>query len=149
MDKQLLDRLQSQCSKREYCKSDIYAKALKALEGDVEGAREILDSLVADRFVDDLRYASAFARDKSALSGWGPVKIAYALRAKKISAEDIAGALSEIDASKASEKLLKTLQAKARSLEGDPQIKLKLIKFALSRGYDYQEIEKLVREVLG
>ena len=76
---QVLARLQRQCSRMEYCSRDIYRKALKALEGDAEAAERIVASLRADRFVDDLRYASAFAREKASLQGWGPVKISFQL----------------------------------------------------------------------
>ena len=31
--KKILDKLQAQCSRREYCRNDVYTKALKALEG--------------------------------------------------------------------------------------------------------------------
>ena len=75
--KKVLDKIQSQCVRREYCTSDIRAKVLNAVEGDEETADEMVASLVADKFVDDLRYASAFAREKSAISGWGAQKISF------------------------------------------------------------------------
>lgn len=142
--KKVLDRLEAQCSKREYCTEDVRIKALKALEGDQAAASEVVDSLLRDGYVDDLRYAGAFAREKAALTGWGPVKIRYALRAKRIASETIEDALSEIDSDKATEKLVRLLDAKRRSLEGDPQIKLKLIKFALSRGYEYDDVKDYI-----
>ena len=71
----VLDRLQAQCSKREYCSSDIFRKAMKSFDGDREMAGKLLQSLQEDKFVDDLRYSSAFAREKSRLTGWGPAKI--------------------------------------------------------------------------
>ena len=40
------------------------------------------------------------------------------------------------------DKLEKLMAAKRKSLEGDPQIKLKLIKYALTRGYEYDEIQR-------
>ena len=136
--------LENQCAKREYCTSDIYKKALDKLEGDSAAAEELVARLVADGFVSDLRYASAFAREKASLTGWGPVKIRFALSAKRIDREVIDEALGEIDAEKADAKLERLLEAKRRSLEGDPQIRLKLIKFALSRGYDYDTVKKFV-----
>ena len=139
--KKVLCRLQAQCSKREYCSSDIFRKALTALEGDRERALEVLGSLVADSFVSDLRYATAFCRDKAHLGGWGPVKIRFALSGKGIPPEVISQALQEVDAPAASARLEKLLAAKAKTLEGDPQARLKLIKFALSRGYEYNEIQ--------
>lgn len=142
--KKVLDRLQAQCSKREYCVSDVRRKALTALDGDAVRAGEVVDSLVADRFVSDLRYASAFAREKAHLTGWGPVKIRYALAGKGISRSDIDAALQEIEPDAASGRLEKLLASKAKTLEGDPQARLKLIKFALSRGYEYDEIKALI-----
>ena len=116
-------------------------KALKALDGDEAAAVEVLDSLVEDGFVDDARYAGAFAREKAVLDGWGPVKIRYMLKAKGIGSADIDSALESIDAVAAAEKLDKLLAAKAKSLQGDPQARLKLIKYALSRGYNYDDIK--------
>ncbi|MBP5521281.1 MAG: RecX family transcriptional regulator, partial [Bacteroidales bacterium] len=95
-------------------------------------------------FVDDLRYAGAFAREKARLQGWGPVKIRFALRSKGIASELIEEALETVDTQAASDKLSKLLQAKAASLEGDPQKKFKLIKFALSRGYEYDQIRDYI-----
>lgn len=136
--------LENQCAKREYCTSDIYKKALDRLEGDSAAAEEIVAKLIANGFVSDLRYATAFAREKASLTGWGPVKIRFALSAKHISREVIDEALGEIDSEKADAKLERLLEAKRRSLEGDPQGRLKLIKFALSRGYDYETIKRFI-----
>ena len=142
-----LSRLQRLCSRAEYCSADIYRKALKDLEGDAEAAAKLVAELIKDRYVDDARYAAAFAREKAALQGWGPVKIRFQLRGKGILDAIIAEALQEIEPAKADEKLDKLLAAKARTLEGDPQFKLKLIKFGLSRGYEYEAVEAALRRL--
>lgn len=144
----VLDRLQAQCSKREYCSSDVYRKALKAFEGDREMADRILRSLQEDRFVDDIRYAAAFAREKSRLSGWGPAKISYMLSGKGIPKAVVAEALREIDDGEADRKMRSVLEAKYRTLAGDPQEKFKLLKFGLTRGYDYDKIAPVVDDIL-
>ncbi len=143
--KKLLERYERQCARMEYCSSDIRRKALKALGGDADAAEKIVASLVKDGFVDDRRYAGAFVREKSALQGWGEAKLRFMLAGKGISRDVIADALTEIDAEKASARLEKLLQAKARTLEGDPAFRLKLLKFGLSRGYDYDDVDRLVR----
>ena len=143
-----LNRLQRLCSRAEYCRQDLYRKALKDLEGDADAAARVVESLVQDRYADDARYAAFFARDKAALQGWGPVKIRFQLRAKGIPEEAIAAALQEVDAQKAGEKLDRLVSAKARTLDGDPCKRLKLIKFALGRGYDYEAVEKAVEKAL-
>lgn len=142
------DRLRGLCSRREYCRSDVMKKAVAALDGDQSEAARIVDILVEERYVDDLRYASAFARDKSSISGWGRVKISHMLSAKGISRDIIKEALEEIDEEKASSRLDKLLQSKARSLKDDPQAKLKLLRFALGRGYGYDEVKDIVDELI-
>ena len=143
-----LSRLQKLCSKAEYCRADVYRKALKALEGDAEAAGKVVEQLVADKYVDDARYASAFAREKAGLQGWGPVKIRFQLRTKGVSEADIASALQDVEPEKAEAKLQKILEAKARTLQGDPQFRLKLLKFDLSRGYEYDVVEAAVRRLV-
>lgn len=145
--KKVLSRLEARCARREYCTSDIYAKALKLMEADAEAAREIVESLVRDSFVSDLRYASAFAREKASLTGWGPIKIRFALSAKKIDKATIDAALEEIEPEKASDKLRRVMEQKWKSLQDDPQGKLKLLKFALSRGYDYDDVRAMAEEI--
>ncbi len=142
-----LSRLQKLCSKAEYCRADVYRKALKDLEGDEEAAQKVVAALVEDRYVDDARYASAFAREKASLQGWGPVKIRFQLRGKGVSDSVIAAALEEIEPEKADARLEKLLSAKARTLEGDPQVRLKLLKFALSRGYEYNTVEAALKKI--
>jgi regulatory protein len=136
-----LSRLQRLCSKAEYCRADIYRKALKDLDGDASEAARLVEELIRDRYVDDARYAQAFAREKASLQGWGPVKIRFQLRAKGVSDAVITAALEEIDDASADARLQRLLAAKARTLEGDPQFRLKLIKFGLSRGYEYSQVE--------
>lgn len=149
MDKEkVLPYLQNLCAKREYCRSEILKKAETALEGDRQAAQEMLDSLVADRFVDDARYAAAFARERSSLTGWGPDKIRYSLLMKGISKADIAAALEEVDPEAAGAKMEKLISAKSKTLQGDPFIKFKLIKYALSRGYLYDDVAPTVDRIL-
>lgn len=142
-----LSRLQKLCSKAEYCRADMYRKALKDLEGDEEAAQKVVETLVAEKYVDDARFASAFAREKASLQGWGPVKICFQLRGKGVSDSVIAAALEEIEPEKADARLEKLLSAKARTLEGDPQFRLKLLKFALSRGYEYNTVEAALKKI--
>ena len=146
--KRILDRLRGLCSRREYCYADVLKKAKDALDGDAQAAKEVADLLVEDKYVDDLRYASAFARDKSAIQGWGEVKIRYMLSAKGVPRAVIDKALEEIDQDKADSRLEKLLQNKLKSLKDDPQRRLKLLRFALGRGYSYDEVNSLINTLL-
>ena len=144
----VLNRLRALCSRREYCVADVLKKAADGLEGDRAAAQEVVDVLVNEKYVDDLRYASAFARDKSAIQGWGEVKIRYMLSAKGVPRDVIDKALEEIDQDKADSRLEKLLQNKLKSLKDDPQCRLKLLRFALGRGYSYDEVNDVVNSLL-
>lgn len=142
--KKVLAGLRNLCAKREYCVFDVKEKALKAMDGNASAAADIVASLVKDGFVDNRRYASAFAREKSAISGWGKNKIRYALSLKKVTKDDIEYAVSEIDSGKAEARMEAMLARKRSALKNDPQWKLKLLRFALGRGYEYDEIMKAI-----
>lgn len=141
----VLDRMRNLCSRREYCRDDIMKKAMSALDGDRETAEKLVEILVTEKYIDELRYASAFARDKSSISGWGETKIRYMLSSKGIPREVIDKALEEIDGAKAITRLEKLMENKYRSLKDDPQCRLKMLRFGLGRGYGYDEVS----EVLG
>lgn len=144
----VLNRLRGLCSRREYCVEDVLKKATDGLEGDRAAAQEVVDVLVKEKYVDDLRYASAYARDKAAIQGWGEVKIRYMLSAKGVPRDVIDKALQEIDQNKADSRLEKLLQNKFKSLKDDPQCRLKLLRFALGRGYSYDEVSKVVDSLM-
>lgn len=141
-------RLQRLCSRAEYCSSDIYKKALKDLEGDAESASRLVAELVSEHYVDDVRYSSAFAREKSSIQGWGPIKIRFQLRAKGVGEDAINEGLREIDRPKADRRMEKLLAEKYRSLKEDPQCRLKLLKFGLTRGYEYGDVSAAIENIL-
>ena len=118
------------------------------LEGKTDEVEKILNTLVSERYVDDLRYASAYARDKASISGWGSTKIRYMLSSKGISSETIALALEEIDSDKAQSRLDKLMENKFRTLKDDPQCRLKMLRFGLGRGYAYDEVASVVDVLL-
>ncbi len=144
----VLDKLRNLCSRREYCRSDMMKKAVTALDGDMASAEKIVDTLVKEKFIDDLRYSSAYARDKSSISGWGETKIRYMLSAKGISRDVVSRALEDIDGGKASARLEKLMENKFRSLKEDPQCRLKMFRFALGRGYGYDEVSEVLNRLM-
>ncbi|MBO7510931.1 MAG: RecX family transcriptional regulator [Bacteroidales bacterium] len=144
-----LGRMQALCSRREYCCSDIRRKLLRLRDHPLlpEEAEGIIAELVKEKYLDDARYAGAFARDKAALTAWGAAKIRYALRAKGISEEDINRALESIEPERSQERLRKLLENRFRSLAGDPKYRQKLLRFALARGYAYDEINEWLEKL--
>ena len=144
----VLERMRAMCSRREYCVADILKKTVTALDGDKEAAQKIVDRLVADRYLDDRRFASAYARDKASISGWGTAKIRYMLAAKGVACDVISEALGEIDSERAGVRLETLRENKYRSLKDDPQCRMKLLRFALGRGYSYDDVMPVIDKFL-
>lgn len=66
---------------------------------------------------------------------------------KGIDRKTVDEALKEIDAASADRKLESVIAAKYRTLKEDPQWRLKLIRFALGRGYGYDQVMSAVDRV--
>lgn len=142
------DKLRNLCSRREYCSSDIRRKALTALDNDREGADKVMDLLIKDKYVDDYRYSCAYARDKASIAGWGPSKIRYMLSSKGVARDVIDRAMLEIDESKADQRLDRLVRSRYASLRNDPQVKVKLLRYVVGRGYSYDEASSVIDELM-
>ena len=139
----ILNRLMRICAAREYCCSDIRRKLAGLSPSE---AAEVLETLCHEGYVDDARYARAFARDKSALQGWGSLKIQLALQRKGVEPGVIDAALADIDGAAAAARSEQVLGAKWKTLqrETDPRRReAKFFRYGLGRGYSYEEIKRI------
>lgn len=137
------------CSSAEHCTADIREKLARwgVTEAD---SRTIIDRLVQERFIDEQRYAVAFVKDKFRFSGWGRIKMRYALQQKRIDGSDIDHALATLDEEQYNDRLLELLQAKSRSIrDDDPEARrAKLFRFATSRGFESALIFNALKQVV-
>ncbi|HKM12673.1 MAG TPA: regulatory protein RecX [Bacteroidales bacterium] len=139
----ILNRMRRLCNRGERCRSDILRKVVALGTPEPES---VVEQLVSEGYIDDARYARAFARDKSSLQGWGKVKIRVDLQRKGIEESAITAALSEIDSEAAEKKLQKLALAKLRQLrnESDTNVhKAKFLRYLMGRGYTYDEIVEI------
>ncbi|MDR1681279.1 MAG: RecX family transcriptional regulator [Prevotellaceae bacterium] len=132
-----LSRLQRLCSRSEKCVADIRRKLVE-WNIPAHEAETLIGQLEAQGFIDEVRYAQAFVRDKSRLAHWGAVKIRAALQAKRIPAAVIAQALQEIDGQQSLDTLILLLQRKNATLKAATVAEryIKLRRFALGKGYE-------------
>lgn len=133
-----LSRAAALCSRSEQCEADIRAKLTAWGIADVAAADAIVARLVSESYLSESRYARAFARDRFRFAGWGRLKIAYALRLKRVAEECIADALTEIDEEDYAKALATALQGKLRSVASREPVQQRaaLYRFAASRGYE-------------
>lgn len=112
--------------------------------------QEVLQRLIKERFIDDRRYAEAFVREKCNLSAWGRYKIQSALKRKGIASDIIAEALAELNPTDNKKRLQDRLQTKIKHIKYDTayQLKTKLIRYALSLGFEMDEVMDSVNEII-
>ena len=136
-----LHRAAALCSSSEHCIADIREKLSRWGIGEPD-ARTIVERLVQERFIDEGRYAIAFAKDKFRFSGWGRIKIRYALQQKRIGNSDIVNEAYTT-------RLADLLEKKSRSInDEDVEVRRsKLLRFAASRGCETELVFRILKEI--
>ena len=143
----LLRKAADYCAEQERCISEIKLK-FKVWKVDSATAELILDFLLKEGYINEERFARAFARVKFRNLGWGRIKIRFELGKKRIPAAMIGKALNEIK----EEEYLKCIESlsekKLRSLGSDnEQNRLKTMRFLASRGFEPSLIGNLMRNL--
>ncbi|MDE6217636.1 MAG: RecX family transcriptional regulator [Muribaculaceae bacterium] len=129
-------RMASLCARSEQCESDIRTKIRRAgIFPDKE--QEIIDFLMEHRFLDNARFARAFASDKVRFSGWGRIKIRNALLMKRIPSDLIDEAIGGVEESDYEAAILSAARAKSRGLDlSQRDDAMKLCRHLASRGFE-------------
>ena len=144
-----LQRTQALCARQERCSHDIRLK-LKQWQLSNTNIEKIIKQLVADNFINDERYSKMFVRDKSKFNKWGSIKIKYTLKSKGFSEEVIKNALVEIDHSNDESTLKDLLSKKMKGIKTKSpyDLKTKLIRFGISRGFDYEIVNRIASLII-
>lgn len=145
---EMLVRMAGLCAGAEQCAADIRAKILK--QGFTpEDAEAMIGYLQRNRYLDDSRYARAYAADKVRFSGWGRMKVRMGLRAKGMGDAIIAQALDYIPDADYKEALGKVMAAKVRSLDlTDVKDRQKLYRHMSGRGFESELIISAMRAMM-
>lgn len=144
-----LQSLMRLCARGERSTGD--AMRLMRTWGVPEDERQaVVDRLVAQRFIDNRRYAELYVREKSRLSGWGARKIAMQLRTKGVEKGVIAEALATIDRDEQGDRLAEKLRRKMRTTkaQSDYEMRGKLLRYALGLGYDYDDANTALDKIM-
>ena len=138
-----LAKLAALCARAEYCTSDMEDKMRRwGLSGD--DIKENISYLVANKYVDNARYCQAFVNDKIAYNHWGRRKIEQALWMKRVPesvSAPILDAVPEEDYITVLKPLIASKSATVKA-ERDYERQMKLMKFALGRGFSIDEIKQ-------
>ncbi len=100
-------------------------------------AEEIIAELIMLDFLNEERFAKAFAGGKFRMKRWGKIKITLGLKQKGISDYCIRKGLEEIPDQDYQEALAYWAEKKASALQGHPAIKRKkLAQFLIAKGFE-------------
>ena len=136
------------CSKTKKCTFEILEK-LKLWGLSKDDSEPVIEQLIAEKYLDDERFARAYVKDKFRFNRWGKQKIAHMLRAKNISPEILELAFEEIEEEGYSDELRKLLTDKEKSIKAKDKYdkRNKLMRFALGRGFESGKIYAVLKEL--
>ncbi len=145
-----LKKLRHYCAYQERCHEEVRTKllSLKVYGNELE---EIINKLIEDDFLNEERYAKAYAGGKFRIKKWGRGKIIQGLKAHKISEYCINKALKEIESSDY-EKTLHTLVLSALKRYDAKNIfetKSKTATYLIGRGYEPELVWDKINKCTG
>ena len=129
--------IQRYCAFQERCQSEVEER-LRSMGVLPEAQAELVADLMANGFLNEERFARAFARGKFRIKGWGPRKIAQGLQAKRVSSACINLGLSELDEGEVRGYLLRQ-----REKYPDDQ---EFLAWAYRRGFDRSSAMQALKE---
>lgn len=108
---------------------------------------QLISTLIQDNFLNEERFALAFAQGKLRIKGWGRIKIKQALKFKRVSDKLIQKALKSLDYDEYEQKLMDICAKKERLLTEKDAFKrrYKLQQFLLSRGFETDLIAEVLK----
>lgn len=145
---QALQKLKQYCAYQERCHREVKEK-LYALGVWKRDHDEIIATLIEENYLNEERFAIAYAGGKFRIKGWGRIKIKYELKQKQVSEYCIKKALKQIDESDYIAKLTKLATEKYQSLKGEQYLirKKKTIDYLVGRGFELDLINFVISEL--
>ncbi len=140
-----LIRARAFCAIQERCISEMEDR-LREWKCPADRSDKVISSLVRDGFIDEERFARAFAGGKFRINHWGKVKIRFELERRRIPGHIIQAGLDEINEADYEKTLEDLLFKKSREIrEKEPfKRKQKLIAFAVQKGFEYETIRRIL-----
>ena len=141
---EIKQKIAAYCSYQDRCHQEVEQKMRDFLLIP-EAKEEILLYLMRENFLNEERFTRSYIRGKFYIKSWGRNKIRNHLKFKGVPEKLINSCFNEIDTADYEKTLLKIYeQYYLRQTGKEYQKKSKTIKYLLGRGYEYEEILKLL-----
>ena len=145
---QALQRAKLYCDFQERCHSETKMKlySFGISKNDVEN---IVSQLVEGDYLNEERFATAYARGKFRMKQWGRVKIKYELKQRNVSEYCIKKAIKQIEEEEYIKTFEKLAVEKQEELKHEQDVfisKRKVIDYLLQKGYERDLIFSFIKE---
>ena len=145
MEKIILEKARKYCAYQERSQQEVRDKLYEwgLHRNEVEQG---IAQLVSENYLNEQRFAIAYAGRKFRMKGWGRIKIKLALKQKKVSDYCIRKALEEISSRDYQKTLSKILSDKSKEVtEKNPlKRKYKIAQYAISKGFEPEMVWEMV-----
>lgn len=140
-----LRKLGDLCARGEHCSGEM-AEKLRKWGFPTDAQERIIDKLIDYKYIDDERFTRSFVRDKIVFNKWGRRKIEQALWQKRIPKTISQPILDETDPKEYLEVLRPMMKSKYKTIkvETDYERSMKLIKYAMGRGFTLDLIRQCI-----
>ena len=144
---QALQKLKHYCTYQERCHSEVKEK-LYSLGVWKNEQGEITATLIEEGYLNEERFAIAFASGRFKIKHWGRVKIKYELKQKQVSEYSIKKALKQIDEEEYLRVLNKLAKEKYASLKSDQYLirKKKTMDYLMGKGFEMDLVRGAVEK---
>ena len=142
-----IERLKKFCSIQDRCQQDVINK-LRNWGLTQNSQDHILEILINESYIDEMRYAKSFCRGKFNIKKWGKNKIKYELKKKNISKNCIAEGLNEIDDCSYLN-ILEKIYNKKKENTSEKNIIIKnnkIAAFLISKGFERNLVWEVIKE---
>ena len=143
-----VEKIQRYCAFQERCSRDVEMK-LREWKIPPGKIKKMLQQLIAEGFIHDERFSRAFARGKFLNNHWGRMKISCELKSRGIPDKLISNAFHDIDEAGYMESLRNLIIKKRKEIQAGKNLNIreKLINFALNKGYEFDLIASILKEM--
>ena len=143
---QALQKLKHYCAYQERCHSEVKEK-LYQLGVWKKEHDEIIASLIEENYLNEERFAIAYAGGHFRIKQWGRIKIKYELKQKQVSEYSIKKALKQIEDEEYGKVLEKLAREKYAALKKEQFLvrKKKTADYLVSKGYEADLVNTILK----
>lgn len=143
---QALQKLKHYCAYQERCHSEVKEK-LYQLGVWKKEHDEIIASLIEENYLNEERFAVAYAGGHFRIKQWGRIKIKYELKQKQVSEYSIKKALKQIEDEEYGKVLEKLAREKYAALKNEQYLvrRKKTADYLITKGYEVDLVNTILK----